>query len=133
LGMRGTSRLSRGFSGHETIDTLLALGGPNRPDIRANTNDIGDYINVFSHNDNVQANVAGPLLFLCPMCSSDTSDQADQNIEVSDVNGNPVGHSGLHTPEVLDQVKTKSPMTPQQNANYWENVRETIQNKTSWN
>ena len=116
--------------GHESVDTLLTLGTPNRQDIRVG-GDVADYINVYSHNDPVQGNVAGP--FWCLVCSSDISDDADENIEVSDVNGQSIGHGDLHSPGVLDSARDTDSTSPDKNATYWDNVRANIRKRTEWN
>lgn len=98
------AKLYTQMAGAEFVDVLMTLGTPNRPDIKANKSDVGEYINVYSMNDSVQG-IGGP--WWCFFCSWAKSNQADYNVEVSsDSRTDAVWHSDLHTPEVLDRLPT---------------------------
>jgi RHS repeat-associated protein len=88
----------------QKIDTFIAMGTPQRSDYTINAAKVGDYINVFSNGDNVQTK--GDRWWAAAANSAGRTDPAARNIGVTYANASPagVGHSGLHTPDVLEQV-----------------------------
>jgi RHS repeat-associated protein len=90
--------------GAQQVDTLITLGTPQRSDYKLNSAMVGSYINVFSRADNIQT--LGDKWWAAGANRAGRTDPLAQNVDVTHANGSPagVGHSELHTPEVLEQL-----------------------------
>lgn len=88
------------LAGADDIDVFIALGTPQRPEYKTKKGKVKQHYNVYSENDNVQLN-AGPFWMLF---GAGRRDGSATNIEISQVGGNPVSHSDLHTVEVWDAL-----------------------------
>lgn len=91
------------MQGAQNISTLITLGTPNRSDYTMNMSKVGTFLNVYSAWDQVQSN-GNAWWAGAGIMAAQSKAPAGYNVEISEVNGQRVGHSDLHTPEVLEQV-----------------------------